>query len=95
MSNVIQIELKRNRMDGQKRAVNAGVALSVPAKTALLRSNARDTLSHLADQLEIAMQHARAIEPKMRDSGARQAFGDRIEIVQRMLDIARVKILQL
>ena len=60
-----------------------------------LRGNARDVLGLLADQLECAMQHACAIEPKMRNLKTRQDFRDRIDIVERLLDVARLKILQL
>lgn len=93
MSNIIEFRSKHDREDEHGLAGNAG--FSPRAKAAALRSNAKDTLRLLADQLEIAMQHARAIEPKMRDPKTRQDFGDRIEMVQRMLDIARMKILLL
>lgn len=92
MSNVIQFQSKPKRSEPTS-STRADAMFSAPSDAVLLRSNARDTLTLLANQLEAAMQHARAIEPNM--GPTRQAFGDRIEIVQRMLDIARVKILQL
>lgn len=95
MSNVIQFQSKPKRTGEPTPSAHVDAAFPVPVKAALLRSNAKDTLTLLANQLETAMHHARAIEPSLRDRETRQAFGDRIEIVQRMLDIARLKILQL
>ncbi len=95
MSNIIPFQSKQDRSERHKPSLDADAAFSAPAKAALLQSNAKDAFTVLANQLEAAVQHARAIEPRMRDRKTRQAFGDRIEIVERLLDIARVKILQL
>lgn len=95
MSNIIPFQSKQNRTERHEPSVDVDAVFSAPAKVARLQSNAKDAFTVLANQLEAAVQHARAIEPKMRDRGTRQAFGERIEIVERLLDIARVKILQL
>ena len=94
MSNVIKFRSPQSRCV-EHGSADDEIRLSLSLKQAALRGDARDVLGLLADQLECAARHARAIEPKMRDPKARQAFRDRIEIVERLLDVARLKILQL
>ena len=68
---------------------------SFEIKSAALRAGARDALSLLAGQFELAIAHARAIEPRIADPKKRQEFADQIEFTQRLLDVARLKILLL
>ncbi len=95
MSNVIEFRSRQSSSVEWNSPEGEAARFSILVKQAAMRANAREALSLLADQFERAMQHARAIEPKMRDLQARQEFGDRIEFVQRLLDVARLKILQL
>jgi hypothetical protein len=94
MSNVIEFRSPQSRCV-EHCSAESEIRLPTSLKEAALRGNARDVLGLLVDQLECAMQHARAIEPKMRDLKTKQNFRDRIEIVERLLDVARLKILQL
>ncbi len=94
MSNVIEFRSPQSRCV-EPSSAEREVRSSMSLKEAALRGNARDVLGLLADQLECAMQHAHAIEPKMHDLKIKQDFRDRIEIVERLLDVARLKILQL
>ncbi|MDE2380362.1 hypothetical protein [Bradyrhizobium sp.] len=95
MSNVVQLQSKRKHREAPEAAFDPDAAFVDAVKAVMLQSSAKDALMLLTDQLETAMQHARAIEPRMRHRGTRQAFADRIDVIQRMLDLTRVKILQL
>ena len=61
MSNVIQFCSKRSDPDrpGERRDLSTGI------KSAALRASARDALSLLAGQFELAIEHARAINPEI------------------------------
>ncbi|MCS3728504.1 hypothetical protein [Bradyrhizobium betae] len=91
MSNVIQFCSKRSDADasGERRD------LSTEIKSAALRASARDALGLLARQFELAIEHARAIEPRIHDPRKRQEFSDQVEFTQRLLDVAHLKILLL
>ncbi|WP_375311156.1 hypothetical protein WHZ77_29395 [Bradyrhizobium sp. A5] len=91
MSNVIQFCSKRSDPDrpGERRDLSTGI------KSAALRASARDALSLLAGQFELAIEHARAIEPQIHDPRKRQEFSDQVDFAQRLLDVAHLKILML
>jgi hypothetical protein len=65
------------------------------SQSVLLRASAKSAFGVLADQLELAIVHARVIGPHIRDPKMRQDFAGRIEHTRQLLDIARRMIRQL
>ncbi|WP_298240953.1 hypothetical protein [uncultured Bradyrhizobium sp.] len=90
MMNVIQFHAGHGAPELPKQAGESAAHL-----TAALCASARDALSLLTGQFELAIQHARAIEPRIHDARMRQLFAERIELTQRLLDVAQLKILLL
>lgn len=93
MSNFLKFRPERRAENGPLEAGHAHPSMLI--KIAALRADARSALGLLANQFEIAMQHAREIEPRLRDAKTRQQFGEQIELIQQLLDVTRIKILQL
>ncbi|MGL9623519.1 hypothetical protein QRQ56_36750 [Bradyrhizobium sp. U531] len=60
--------------------------------TAALCASARDALNLVTGRFELAIRHARVIEPRIDDPRMRQLFAERIELTQRLLDVAHLKI---
>jgi len=54
-----------------------------------------DALNKLLDRLETVVQHAVAIESKMRDPVARKELRERINLIRSLMELARGKILRL
>ncbi|AWL99148.1 hypothetical protein [Bradyrhizobium amphicarpaeae] len=91
MTNVIQFHSKHRAREAPQEITESSTHL----RAAALCASARDALCLLTGQFELAIHHARAIESRIRDIEARQQFADRIELTQRLLEIARLKILLL
>lgn len=91
MTNVIQFRSKPCDAEAPKGPCGSNKHVGATA----LCASAGDALSLLTSQLELAMQHARIIEPLIHDPEMRRLFGDRIELTQRLLDVAHLKILLL
>lgn len=87
MTNVIQFHAEPSASESPKEACAPSTHL-----TAALCASARDALSLLTGQFELAIQHARVIEPRIHDPRMRQLFAERIELTQRLLDVAHLKI---
>jgi hypothetical protein len=91
MTNVIQFRSKPCDAEAPKESCGSNKHVGAAA----LCARAGDALSLLTSQLELAIQHARIIEPRIHDPEMRQLFGDRIELTQRLLEVAHLKILLL
>lgn len=93
MSNIMNFRPKPCVETGPDETGHAHPSMLI--KIAALRADARSALGLLANQFEIAMQHAREIEPRLRDPKTRQQFGEQIDLIQQLLDLTRIKILEL
>lgn len=91
MANVIQFRSKRCDAEAPKGPCGSKKYVGAAA----LCASAGDALGLLTSQLELAIQHARIIEPRIHDPGMRRLFSDRIELTQRLLEVAHLKILLL
>ncbi|WP_143278599.1 hypothetical protein [Bradyrhizobium sp. Y36] len=90
MTNVLEFDAGPGATESRKEAGQSSTHL-----TAALCASARDALNLLTGQFELAIQHARVIEPRIDDPKMRQLFAERIELTQRLLDIAQLKLLLL
>ena len=91
MSNIIQFRSQRHDLDTSI----AHCDCSAEIKSAALRASARNALSLLAGQFELAMEHAGEIELRIPDPKKRREFSDQIKRTRHLLEIVHLKILQI
>ncbi|MBR0684775.1 hypothetical protein JQ612_15645 [Bradyrhizobium manausense] len=91
MSNIIQFRAQRQDVDASIERCDRSSGIEPGA----LRVSARNALSRLAGQFELAIEHAHEVEPRIRDPEKRREFSDQIKRTRRLLEIVHLKILQI
>lgn len=95
MSNIIRLRSHRSRSEAPSALPWTAIGASSPAPSDALRASARRTLELLIEQFDLAILHARVIEPHIRDWSARRKFAAQIEDTQKLLDLAHREIRRL
>ena len=91
MSNIIHFRSQRHDVDASIERCDRSIGVEPSA----LRVSARNALSRLAGQFELAIEHAHQIEHRICDPKSRREFSAQIERTRRLLDIVHLKILQI